>query len=63
LRHSLGAKVSLLPISASKIGFGKYFRLEEEMAMGTIGGATGADSREKKFFFKYVEELGFFKVS
>jgi hypothetical protein len=30
--------------TASKIGFGKYIRLEE---MGTIGGATGADSREK----------------
>jgi hypothetical protein len=31
-------------IRASKIGFGKYIRLEE---MGTIGGATGADPREK----------------
>jgi hypothetical protein len=29
---------------ASKIGFWKYTRLEE---IGTIGGATGADSREK----------------
>jgi hypothetical protein len=29
---------------ASKIGFGKYIRLEE---IGTIGGATGADPREK----------------
>jgi hypothetical protein len=29
---------------ASKIGFGKYIRIEE---MGTIGGATGADPREK----------------
>jgi hypothetical protein len=34
----------LEPGSASKIGFGKYIRLEE---MGTIGGATGADYREK----------------
>jgi hypothetical protein len=29
---------------AFKIGFGKYIRLEE---MGTIGGATGADPRDK----------------
>jgi hypothetical protein len=27
-----------------RVGFGKYIRLEE---MGTIGGATGADPREK----------------
>jgi hypothetical protein len=31
-------------LRASKIGFGKYIRLEE---MGTLGGATGADPREK----------------
>jgi hypothetical protein len=38
----------------SKIGFGKYIRLEE---MGTIGGATGAD-------VLYVEEyVGFLKGS
>jgi hypothetical protein len=40
-------------IRASKIGFGKYIRLEE---MVTIGGATGADSGEKKALSKYVEE-------
>jgi hypothetical protein len=40
---------------ASKIGFGKYIniRLEE---MGAIGGATGADPREKYAFSMYVEE-------
>jgi hypothetical protein len=31
-------------VRASKIGFGKYIQLEE---MGKIGGATGADPREK----------------
>jgi hypothetical protein len=39
-----GAELAGHGTRGSKIGFGKYIRLEE---MGTIGGATGADPREK----------------
>jgi hypothetical protein len=43
LYPSLSLPSAIVRHSASKIGFGKYTRLEE---MGTIGGAAGADPRE-----------------